>query len=67
MTFNVKSDEHSEPTQEDNDDQLNELLISLGYERLLVTDFEEATEIDQDDESEAEIIISEEFISLSMQ
>ena len=39
MTFNVKSDEHSEPTQEDNDDQLNELLISLGYERLLITDF----------------------------
>ena len=44
MTFNVKSDEHSEPTQEDNDDfepddQLNDLLISLGYERLLITDF----------------------------
>ena len=49
------------------DDQLNELLISLGYERLLMTDFDVATEIDQEDNSEAEIIINEEFISLSMQ
>ena len=49
------------------DDQLNELLISLGYERLLLTEFNVATEIDQNDSSEAEIILNEEFISLSMQ
>ena len=72
MTFNLKSEELSMPMQENNDDfepddQLNELLISLGYERLLITDYDVATEIDQEDDSEAEIIINEEFISLSMQ
>ena len=59
MTFNSEDFEL--------DDQLNELLISLGYERLLMTDFDVATGIDQEDNSEAEIIINEEFISLSMQ
>ena len=49
------------------DDKLNELLVSLGYERLLITDFNVASETDQDETSEAEIIINEEFISLSMQ
>ena len=56
MTFNLKSEEHTLPMQENNDDfepdsQLSELLISLGYERLLITDFDEATEINQDESS----------------
>ena len=72
MTFSLKSEEHTVPMQENNDDfepdsQLSELLISLGYERLLITNFDVATEINQDDKSETDIIINEEFISLSMQ
>ena len=72
MNFSLKSEGKSIPMQENNDDfepdgNLKELLISLGYERLLITDFNVATEINQDETNEAEIIINEEFISLSMQ
>ena len=72
MNFSLKSEGKSIPMQENNDDiepddQLKELLISLGYERLLITDFNVVSEINLDDNSEAEIIINEEFISLSMQ